>query len=76
MGATNPRDRARLELEDIIAGVVESKDCLRPVLTRMVQRAATEDEETDLMELLELRRNLNNIHRRLLRFHPDALRRE
>lgn len=66
--------RKRREIEQILAPLADADDRLGPVLTRMVQRARTEDEAQDIQELLTVRRKLQIAKKRIVELHPDGRR--
>lgn len=76
MSATNAADQARIDLEHVLACLVDARHCLQVAGTRMVQRMRTKEERLDLDELARARVDLEEAWNRLIEFHPNRLKTE
>jgi hypothetical protein len=78
MGSGGPRngfDAERLVLEDLLGLCVSALDHLRCAEARMRNKARTEFDRTNLVEVLGARVDLESLKRDLVGFHPDRLER-
>ena len=71
MNQHTPKIQERIEIEQILAPLADAIFRLSPVLTRMVQRAKTEDEALDIQELLTIKRQIQTAQKRLSELHND-----
>jgi hypothetical protein len=62
----------RRAIENVIAPLVDANVRLRAVITRMAQRARTDDEARDIKEIIAVRANIDRAVKRIAEFHPDA----
>ena len=72
MSQSTTEFQKRREIEQILAPLADADERLGPVLTRMVQRARTEDEANDIQELLTVRRKLQIAKKRIAELHPNG----
>lgn len=65
--------RNRRAIEDALAPLVSAEHRLRATLTRLVQRARTEEEMEDLEELFAVRQDIARSKTRMAKLHPDFI---
>lgn len=71
MGATNAADQFRLDLEDVIANLVNAEEHLRVALIRFVQWARTDYELGIIEETIRARQEIRRAQDKLLDSHPN-----
>lgn len=73
-GPHNRFDAERIKLENLIGLCVSALDNLKCAETRIKERALTEYDERNLIEVKSARRDVERLRRNLSGFHPNRLK--
>lgn len=72
MNPQTPTFQERRAIEDALAPLADAQIILRAVITRMAQRARTDEEAKDILELVSIRRDIETTVKRVSEFHQDC----